>query len=135
MRDNPSFQERVSRLISSAMDRPRILIVDDEPNMCRSLKIMLGEEKDYAIQTVTDSSRALTMIDPDLAVRGQRAGRGLDGPRRRGGRRRAYGASPVALPARPRGGERRPAPGTTRQRTRHDPAGERVREPAAAPDG
>jgi two-component system NtrC family response regulator len=47
-------------------DRPRILIVDDEPNMCRSLKIMLGEEGRYAIQTATDSRAALELIDPRL---------------------------------------------------------------------
>jgi two-component system NtrC family response regulator len=46
--------------------RPRILIVDDEPNMCRSLKIMLGEEGRYQIETATDSRRALGMIGPEL---------------------------------------------------------------------
>jgi len=47
-------------------DRPRILIVDDEPNMCRSLKIMLGEEGRYAIQTATDSAAALGLIEPGV---------------------------------------------------------------------
>ena len=46
--------------------RPRILIVDDEPNMCRSLKIMLGDEGRYSIQTATDSRRALGLIEPGI---------------------------------------------------------------------
>jgi DNA-binding NtrC family response regulator len=46
--------------------RPRILIIDDEPNMCRSLKIMLSDEDRYDIQTAVDSKRALTLLDPGL---------------------------------------------------------------------
>jgi DNA-binding NtrC family response regulator len=46
--------------------RPRILIVDDEPNMCRSLKIMLSEENRYEINTCTDAKRALGLLEPGL---------------------------------------------------------------------
>jgi len=46
--------------------RPKILIVDDEPNMCRSLKIMLNEEQRYEILTATDSRRGLELIEPGL---------------------------------------------------------------------
>ncbi len=46
--------------------RPKILIVDDEPNMCRSLMIMLNEDDLYEIQTATESRRALEMIEPGL---------------------------------------------------------------------
>jgi len=46
--------------------RPRILIVDDEPNMCRSLKIMLGDEGRYSIQTASDSRHALGLLEPGI---------------------------------------------------------------------
>ncbi len=45
---------------------PRILIVDDEPNMCRSLKIMLGEEDRYEILTETDPRKALARLEAGL---------------------------------------------------------------------
>jgi two-component system NtrC family response regulator len=45
---------------------PRILIVDDEPNMCRSLKIMLSDEGRYEISTETDPRKALEQIEPGL---------------------------------------------------------------------
>jgi two-component system NtrC family response regulator len=48
--------------------RPRILIVDDELNMCRSLKIMLGEDDRYEITTATDGRRALGQLDPSLEL-------------------------------------------------------------------
>jgi DNA-binding NtrC family response regulator len=46
--------------------RPQILIVDDEPNMCRSLKIMLGEEDRFEVATATDSGAALALLEPGL---------------------------------------------------------------------
>ncbi|MCC6749497.1 MAG: sigma-54-dependent Fis family transcriptional regulator [Deltaproteobacteria bacterium] len=50
--------------------RPRILIVDDEPNMCRSLRIMLNEEDRYDVLTESESTRALSRVEEpfDLVV-------------------------------------------------------------------
>lgn len=48
------------------MGKPQILIVDDELNMCRSLKIMLNEDDRYHISIASKSKQALTMLSPDL---------------------------------------------------------------------
>jgi DNA-binding NtrC family response regulator len=58
--------ESWSTLNAEMSRRPRILIVDDEPNMCRSLMIMLNEDDRYEIQTATESRRALELIEPGL---------------------------------------------------------------------
>jgi len=42
--------------------RPRILIVDDEPNMCRSLQIALGEEGRYEVVTTVSAREALDLL-------------------------------------------------------------------------
>jgi DNA-binding NtrC family response regulator len=42
--------------------RPRILIVDDEPNMCRSLQIALGEEGRYEVVTTVSAREGLEML-------------------------------------------------------------------------
>jgi two-component system, NtrC family, response regulator len=49
----------------------KILIVDDEKNMCRSLEILLSSEKDYKTFTVNNASDALKFLekeDLDLVV-------------------------------------------------------------------
>jgi DNA-binding NtrC family response regulator len=48
--------------------RPRLLIVDDEPNMCRSLAILLGDERD--VDTARSGDEALAKLDDhvDLVI-------------------------------------------------------------------
>jgi two-component system, NtrC family, response regulator AtoC len=46
--------------------KPRILIVDDEPNMCRSLSILLGDGRE--VQTARTGEEALTKLDDDTDV-------------------------------------------------------------------
>src|SRR4051812_20591169 len=46
--------------------RPRLLIVDDEPNMCRSLAILLGDERD--VETARSGDEALTKLDDRVQV-------------------------------------------------------------------
>jgi two-component system NtrC family response regulator len=43
--------------------RPRILIVDDEPNMCRSLAILLGDEGKREVETARSGEEALDKLD------------------------------------------------------------------------
>jgi two-component system response regulator HydG len=43
--------------------RPRILIVDDEPNMCRSLSILLGDDGRREINTARSGEEALAKLD------------------------------------------------------------------------
>jgi DNA-binding NtrC family response regulator len=45
--------------------RPRILIVDDEPNMCRTLAITLSEDGRYAVTTATSAKEALAKLTPE----------------------------------------------------------------------
>jgi two-component system NtrC family response regulator len=45
--------------------RPRILIVDDEPNMCRTLAITLNEDDRYEITTALSAKEALAKLTPD----------------------------------------------------------------------
>jgi DNA-binding NtrC family response regulator len=53
----------------SADPRARVLIVDDEPNMCRSLAILLREEGSYEVATATSGAEALEKLDrTDLVV-------------------------------------------------------------------
>jgi len=47
--------------------RPRVLIVDDEPNMVRSLSILLGED-DREIVTARSGEEALELLDDDVQV-------------------------------------------------------------------
>jgi len=42
--------------------RPRILIVDDEPNMCRSLQIALSEDGRYEVTTTVSPNQALELL-------------------------------------------------------------------------
>jgi DNA-binding NtrC family response regulator len=42
--------------------RPRILIVDDEPNMCRSLEIALGEDGRYEVTATVSAREALDRL-------------------------------------------------------------------------
>ncbi|HUS66410.1 MAG TPA: sigma-54 dependent transcriptional regulator [Kofleriaceae bacterium] len=46
--------------------KPHILIVDDEPNMCRSLSILLGDGRE--IETARTGEEALTKLDDDTDV-------------------------------------------------------------------
>ncbi|HEY3354799.1 MAG TPA: sigma-54 dependent transcriptional regulator [Polyangia bacterium] len=45
--------------------RPRILIVDDEPNMCRTLAITLSEDERYQVTTALSAKEALAKLTPD----------------------------------------------------------------------
>jgi DNA-binding NtrC family response regulator len=47
--------------------RPRILVVDDEPNMLRSLSILLGED-DREVLTARSGAEALAHLDQDVHV-------------------------------------------------------------------
>jgi DNA-binding NtrC family response regulator len=46
--------------------KPKILIVDDEPNMVRSLQITLEEEDRCRVVTATTGEEATALLDPDL---------------------------------------------------------------------
>jgi DNA-binding NtrC family response regulator len=43
--------------------RSRVLVVDDEPNMCRSLAIVLSEEGRYEVDTATSGAAALPKLE------------------------------------------------------------------------
>jgi two-component system NtrC family response regulator len=48
--------------------RPRILVVDDEPNMCRSLTILLGEDGRRDVSTARSGEEALAKLDEEPQV-------------------------------------------------------------------
>src|SRR5579883_2417092 len=52
------------------MPRPRILVVDDEPNMCRTLEIVLSEDGRFDVATATSADAALKRVDAgtDLVI-------------------------------------------------------------------
>jgi DNA-binding NtrC family response regulator len=52
------------------MSRPRILVVDDERNMCRTLEILLGDDGRFDVQTAGSAEEALTKLDErtDLVI-------------------------------------------------------------------
>jgi two-component system NtrC family response regulator len=47
----------------SPSSRPRILVVDDEVNMCRTLEILLGEDGRYLVDTASSGSQALERLE------------------------------------------------------------------------
>ena len=44
----------------------RLLVVDDEKNMCRSLEILLSGEKNYKVSSVTNAEEALKFIEAKI---------------------------------------------------------------------
>ncbi len=46
------------------MDRPKILVVDDEPEICEVTRSFLAK-RDYSVFTATDSAAALELIDKE----------------------------------------------------------------------
>jgi two-component system response regulator AtoC len=50
------------------MVRPKLLIVDDEPNMCRSLAILLGDDGQRQVLTARSGEEALARFEDDTDV-------------------------------------------------------------------
>src|SRR5262245_40040477 len=50
------------------MPPPRVLVVDDEPNMCRSLAILLSDEGRREVVTAPSGDAALRLFDESTCV-------------------------------------------------------------------